>query len=84
MLLKDRLAFAWLLKAKGISYRQLATAAGWTSPNHVSNLVHGRKNSVTPESANRIAQRLGVPVEDLFRLRITTDTGQQIKRRRAA
>jgi transcriptional regulator with XRE-family HTH domain len=84
MILRDRIALAWLMKSKHITQRQLAEAAGWKSHGHVGNLLRGTKKTVTPESAFRIAQRLGVRPDDLFVPRVSTKPVERVRSKSVA
>ena len=84
MVLKDRVQFAWLMRKRGATYREVAEAAGWKSHGHVGHLISGRKKTVTPAAAALIAEHLGVPVEDLFMLRASKKIGRGDSKVRAA
>lgn len=64
-------AFVGPEDSKKLSARQLARACGKT-PGFINHLTTGRKNSCYPETADRIAQALGVPTDVLFEERLTT------------
>jgi transcriptional regulator with XRE-family HTH domain len=66
MILKDRKALARLMAIEGLSQRRLAQQAGWQSHSYVGRLVAGEARAVAPEPAARIADALGVAVDDLF------------------
>lgn len=73
-----RLRSAELLRAfvgpepdKRMSGRKLARAAG-KHPSFINHLTSGRESSCTPQTADRIADALGVPTEVLFEERVTT------------
>jgi transcriptional regulator with XRE-family HTH domain len=67
MILKNRKALVKLMAIEGISQRQLADRAGWRAHSYVGRLMSGKARTVTPAAAERIADALGVKVEDLFR-----------------
>lgn len=73
-----------LMVIKGISQRQLAGALGWESHSYLGRILRGQIKSVQPDIAARIAEYLEVGMDDLFVARVTTDTAQIAKRRRAA
>ncbi|WP_235717078.1 helix-turn-helix domain-containing protein [Mycolicibacterium goodii] len=86
MLLRD----AKLLKAlvgsekdKVMSGRRLARCAG-VHPSFINHLLSGRRNSCTPQTADRIAEALGVPTVVLFEERLTTGKQANDKPRKAA
>lgn len=73
-----RLRSAELLRAfvgpesdKRMSGRKLARAAG-KHPSFINHLTSGRESSCTPQTADRIADALGVPTEVLFEERMTS------------
>ncbi|WP_198588245.1 helix-turn-helix transcriptional regulator [Geodermatophilus chilensis] len=51
-----------LMAQKGVSYQDMALAAG-VSKGFISHLTAGRRNTMTPRVAERIARRLDVPLE---------------------
>ena len=67
MLVKDPKVLSKLMTIEGVSQRELAAAAGWRSHSYLGRLLRGDARSLEPEPARRIARRLGVPVNDLFR-----------------
>ncbi|WP_327176218.1 helix-turn-helix transcriptional regulator [Mycolicibacterium setense] len=73
-----RLRSAELLRAfvgpepdKRMSGRKLARAAG-KHPSFINHLTAGRETSCTPQTADRIADALGVPTDVLFEERLTS------------
>ena len=84
MILKDRIRLATLMTINNVRQRELAEAAGWKSHGHVGNLLRGTKRTVTPASAIRIADRLGVSVEDLFTPRASTKRAPHVRTKTAA
>jgi transcriptional regulator with XRE-family HTH domain len=66
MILKDRKVLAKLMVLDGVTQRELAAAAGWTSHSYLGRLLRGEARGIEPEPARRIAERLGVRVADLF------------------
>jgi transcriptional regulator with XRE-family HTH domain len=73
-----------LMVIQGVSQRQLAKAAGWSSNAYLCRILRGEIKSVRPEPAARIARHLGVGIDDLFVTRLSTDTAQTARRKRAA
>jgi len=80
----DPKKIAKLMVIKGVTQRQLAEAAGWESHSYLGRILRGEIKSIRPEPALRIAEYLEVGVDDLFVPRLTSDTAQTAKRRRAA
>lgn len=64
--LRDREILQQLLLIRSVSQRELAKAAGWSSHSYVGRLVRGQASAVAPAAAWRIAERLGVRLEELF------------------
>ncbi len=50
-------------ESREISFRQLAKKAGLGSPNHIQNVINGRKN-LSVATASRLAEALGMSAED--------------------
>lgn len=67
-----------------VSQRQLAEAAGWKSHSYVARLLSGEIKTVTPDRAARIARFFGVGVDDLFVVRLSTDSGQTVQKQGVA
>lgn len=91
MKLRDREKLVRLMDIQGVSQRELAIAAGFRSHAYIGWLIKGHRpdragnvDGVNPKAAARIARRLGVGIDDLFVTRLSTDTAQTVKRRRAA
>lgn len=66
MILKDRKRLARLVTIEGITHRELAAVAGYRSHTSVGRLLRGEAPGLSADPAQRIAERLGVPVDDLF------------------
>lgn len=66
MVLRNRKALAKLMAIQEVSQRDLAAAAGWRSHSYVGRLLRGEVNRLEVEPALRIANFLGVGVDDLF------------------
>jgi transcriptional regulator with XRE-family HTH domain len=75
MQIRDRKKLARLMVIQGMSHRQLAEAAGWGSHSYLGRLLRGKVTTCSPEAAVRIAQTLGVPVDDLFLTRMSPNNG---------
>lgn len=64
-----------LMDAKRLSNADVAASAG-VGRTFISALVHERRTSCTPRVAERIAERLEVPLEVLFVPRVSTVSGR--------
>lgn len=73
MVLNDRKRLAKLLLIQGVSQRELAHAAGWKAHSYLQRLLSGEVKTLEPEPALRIAEYLGVGVDDLFTPRVSHD-----------
>lgn len=83
MKLHNRTGLLKLMAIQGVSARQLARVAGWKSHSYMNRLLSGEVSTLEPEPAVRIARHLGVGVDDLFMPRLSTDSGDSLKRRSA-
>lgn len=72
-----------VMEIQDVSRRQLARAAGWASHSYMNRLLNGQVSTLEPEPAVRIAHFLGVPVNDLFLPRSTSETSHSDQRRLA-
>ncbi|MDF9717385.1 helix-turn-helix transcriptional regulator [Nocardioides sp. ChNu-99] len=79
MLLKDRKQLAKLMVIQGVSARQLAKVAGWRSHSYMNRLLAGQVRSLSTDPALRIANHLGVGVDDLFLVRVSNDAGRNVQ-----
>jgi len=91
MKLRDPEKLKRLMDIQGVSQRELSIAAGWRSHTYLARLLNEnpkpgerRPTGVKTKPAARIARHLGVGIDDLFVTRLSTDTAQIVKRRRAA
>lgn len=84
MRLHNRTGLKKLMAIQGVSARQLARAAGWRSHSYMNRLLAGEVNTLDVEPAVRIARFLGVGTDDLFMAKMSSDSGQSIKRGSAA
>lgn len=84
MVLKDPKQLAKLMVIQGCSAREMARVAGWKSHTYMQRLLRGEAKTLEVEPAARIAKHLGVGVDDLFLVKISTCTGQNAKSRSAA
>jgi transcriptional regulator with XRE-family HTH domain len=69
-----------LMAQRGLSYETLARYAG-CSKSFVSHLTSGRKNTCTPQLAERIAEALQVPLAIIFVPSASAVSGQIIRSR---
>lgn len=75
MQLKDRKKLARLMVIQEKSQREVAKAAGWGSHSYLGRLMRGEVDTLETEPAVRIAKFLGVGVDDLFLVRVSSSTG---------
>ena len=80
MIVKDRKQLAKLMVIQGVSARQMAKVAGWKSHSYMNRLLAGDVKTLSTEPALRIADHLGVGVDDLFLLRVSNDVGLSVQR----
>ncbi len=85
MQLRDRKKLARLMIVQEISQRELATAAGWRSHSYLGRLLRGEVRTLGTDPALRIAHKLKVPVDDLFAIRVDSNSGrnEQVKKPRS-
>lgn len=76
MLIRDHKKLARLLVIQEISHRQLADVLGWKSHSYVGRIVRGKVRSLDADTALRIAKLLKTPVDDLFVIKVSSETGQ--------
>lgn len=69
-----------LMAQRGLSYETLARYAG-CSKSFISHLTSGRKNTCTPQLAERIAEALQVPLAIIFVPSASAVSGQIIRSR---
>ena len=84
MKLHNRKGLLKLMAIQNVSRRQLAKAAGWKSHSYMNRLLNGEVDTLDVTPAVRIAEYLGVGVDDLFMPRTSTPTGHNRKGGRAA
>lgn len=72
-----------LMDAKRLSNHDLAVSAG-VGRTFISALVNERRTSCKPVVAERIAERLEVPLDVLFVVKMSADSGRGDKRQGAA
>lgn len=83
MKLKSGALLRELMNTKRLSNADVALHAK-CSRTWISALVNGRRTSCTPAVAERIAERLEVPIEVLFAPRVSAVSGNNIKARSKA
>jgi transcriptional regulator with XRE-family HTH domain len=76
MQLKDHKLLARLMAIQGVSGRQLADDAGWSSHTYLQRLLRGEVNTLKPGPAAAIAASLNVPLDVLFVTRMDRKTGR--------
>lgn len=81
MEVRDHTKFASVVICQDIPQRELAEAAGWSSHTYLGRLLRGEAKTLSDEAALRIAHRLGVPVDLLFRTVVSDKTGQPVPTR---
>lgn len=81
MLLKDRKQLAKLMVIQGVSARQLAKVAGWKSHSYMNRLLAGDVRTLSTDPALRIAHHLGVGVDDLFLVKVSSHDGRSMERK---
>jgi transcriptional regulator with XRE-family HTH domain len=83
MEVKDHRMIAKLMVIQGISQRALAAKAGYKSHAYMGRILRGEVKTLDPDAAVRIAKHLGVGVDDLFLVRVSSDNGHSVHRRPA-
>jgi transcriptional regulator with XRE-family HTH domain len=74
---------AKLMVIQGISQRTLAAKAGYKSHAYMGRILRGEVKTLDPDAAVRIAKHLGVGVDDLFLVRVSSDGAHSAERRPA-
>lgn len=74
MILKDPKMLAKLMVIQGVGQRELARAAGWKAHSYLGRLLAGKVKNIEPEPAARIAAYLGVGVDDLFLVKVDSQS----------
>lgn len=83
MELADRKKLARLMVIQEVSQRELALAAGWRSHSYLGRLLRGEVKTLDTKPAARIAKRLGVGVDDLFLVKVSSDSRRPDKKNAA-
>lgn len=81
MELRDRKKLAKLMVIQNVSHRQLSTAAGWKSHSYLGRLLRGEVATLEPEPALRISKFLGVGVDDLFLVRVSSTADHSVRQK---
>lgn len=76
MLVRNHKKLAGYLLVKGITHRQLADALGWKSHSYIGRLVRGQIKTLDPDAALKIAKILEVPVDELFIIKVSSESGR--------
>lgn len=79
MYLRDRKKLASILVIQEVTHRDLARAAGYKSHSYIGRLLRGEVKTLDPEAAIRIAKFLGLPLEDLFVVKVSTPAGRSVQ-----
>lgn len=79
MEVREHTKFASVVLCQDISQRELAEAAGWNSHTYLGRLLRGEAKTLSDEAALRIAHKLGLPVDMLFRTVVSEKTGQTVQ-----
>lgn len=76
MQVRDHRKIARLMVIQGVSHRDMATAVGWKAHSYVGRITRGTIKNVDPVAAAKIAHVLGVAVDDLFLVRVSSSSGR--------
>lgn len=76
MQLKSLKRLKTLMEIHGMSGRDVAKAAGYKSHTYMTRILRGEYDTMSPEAALRLAAHFKVGVDDLFLVRVSTDSGQ--------
>lgn len=79
MQVRDAKTIRKLMVIQNVSQRTLARAAGYRSHAYMGRILRGEVKTLDPEAAVRVAKFLGVGVDDLFLVRVSSDTPQPAK-----
>lgn len=84
MIVKDHKKLRTVIALREVTYRELADAVGWKSHSYLYRLARGQVRKVDPEAAVKIAQYLGVDLDDLFAPRGSGIFGPKVNDRETA
>ena len=83
MQVRDHRKIAKLMLIQNVTQRELARTLGFKSHSYLGRIARGEIKTVSPETAARMAHVFGVGVDDLFLVRVSSDTEQNTQRRSA-
>ena len=84
MILRDRKKLATLMVINNLTQRALAKDIGWSSHSYLGRLLRGQVKTLEPGPALRIANRLGVGVDDLFLPGVSSISGHAVTEKKTA
>lgn len=84
MELKDKTLLKALLEEQHKSARHMAKVAGYKSHTYMQRLLRGEAKNLEPIPAARIAHDLGVPFNLLFRTKLSSESGQDVRNQKKA
>jgi len=79
MELRDLKKLKRLMVIQEVSQRQLATAAGYDSHAYMGRILRGEVKTVKADVAARIAHHLHVAIDDLFLVRVSTASSENVR-----
>jgi transcriptional regulator with XRE-family HTH domain len=83
MILRDRKKLARLMVIQEVSQRQLAEVAGYRAHSYIGRLLRGEVKTLGTDAALRIAHHLMTPVDDLFLIKVTSNSEQDLREMRS-
>jgi transcriptional regulator with XRE-family HTH domain len=75
MIIRNPQQLANQLHKARVTQRELARIAGWASTSYAWRILNGQARTITAHAAQRIAERLGVDVDDIVTPGQTTKKG---------
>ena len=72
---EGRRRIAKVLLINNMSQRELARQLGFKSHSYIGRIISGQVHSVSPDTAARIAVKLGMPMDDLFLPKSSDNSG---------
>ena len=79
MELRDLKKLKRLMVIQEVSQRQLAIAAGYDSHAYMGRILRGEVKTLKAEAAARIAHYLHVAIDDLFLVRVSTASSENVR-----
>lgn len=76
MVVKNLKLLRRLIAIQELTLTDVANAAGWKAHSYVARLLSGEATTLKVEPATLIAKKLGVPVDELFVLKVASSAGQ--------